>query len=97
MKKFMNVMSIIGVFTVIAALAVSILFVKDKVSEKSEVRKQNEYVYTQIDEFMEDVHADRSITIDRCSNGDYKITYNNGHVNRKYDFVRSNGTIDEYK
>lgn len=97
MKKiFTNTMAIIGTVTMIAMLVIAAFNVKGYFDGKSAMRKSNEYVYTQVDEFMEDNHGDRRITLERCSNGEIKITYNNGHVDRKFDFVRNDGTIDEY-
>ncbi len=94
-KVLVNSMAIIGVATIIAALCVIGYSIKVKYDEKANRRNQNEYIYTQVDEFLDGVHADKAITIEKLSTGDYKVTYNNGYVDYKYGFVR-NGQDVEY-
>ena len=89
-KMLVNFMAIIGLVTVLAGIIVATDNIYAKVNAKSEVRKSNEYVYTQLDNLINEESVDRSITIERCDNGDYRIVHNNGFKDYKYDTIYKN-------
>lgn len=99
MKKIMtNLLAIIGLLTIMGIIIMAATNVYAKVNAKSELRKSNEYIYTQVDNLIDDISADKSITIEKCSNGDYRIIHNNGYVDNKYDTIYKNsGKIVEIR
>ena len=89
-KMLVNFMAIIGGMTIIAMLIMAATNVYSKVNAKSEIRKSNEYVYTQLDGLVTGESVDKKITIEVCSNGDYRIIHNNGFKDYKYDTIYKN-------
>ena len=97
-RLIVNFMAIIGLVTVLAGIIVATDNIYAKVNAKSEVRKANEYVYTQLDNLINEESVDHSITIERCDNGDYRIVHNNGYKDYKYDTIYKNsGNIVEVR
>ncbi len=93
-----DLFAIIGIVCVIAAAIMATDNIYARVNAKSEIRKSNEYIYTQIDNMITEESVDKSVTIERCDNGDWRIVHNNGYKNYKFDTIYHNsGNVVEVR